>query len=102
MARLPQPGGDANEWGDILNDFLSVALNGDGTLKPSAIAGKADDDVVVHKTGDEMIAGTKQFTTPPSIPAPTQAGHATTKAYVDAAVATKADASTVVALAVAL
>lgn len=33
MARLPTPGGDDGNWGDILNDFLSVEHNGDGTLK---------------------------------------------------------------------
>lgn len=40
MARLPQPGSDENVWGDLLNEFLSVTLNGDGTLKASAVAGK--------------------------------------------------------------
>lgn len=33
MARLPQPGGDDGTWGDILNEYLSVEHNGDGTLK---------------------------------------------------------------------
>lgn len=33
MSRLPTPGGDDNQWGVILNDFLSVELKGDGTLK---------------------------------------------------------------------
>jgi parallel beta-helix repeat protein len=33
MARLPQPGSDVNRWGDILNDFLRVEHNEDGTLK---------------------------------------------------------------------
>lgn len=33
MSRLPTPGGDSGDWGDILNDFLSVAHNSDGTLK---------------------------------------------------------------------
>jgi|GEM_PF-2525456 len=33
MARLPNPGGDSGEWGDILNSFLGVAHNDDGTLK---------------------------------------------------------------------
>lgn len=35
MARLPQPGSDTGVWGDILNDFLKVEHNVDGTLKPS-------------------------------------------------------------------
>lgn len=33
MARLPTPGSDANAWGNILNDFLSVEHNADGSLK---------------------------------------------------------------------
>jgi hypothetical protein len=37
MAQLPIPGGDAGTWGSILNDFLSVSLNGDGTIQPVAL-----------------------------------------------------------------
>lgn len=33
MARLPSPGGDSGSWGTILNDFLNVAHNSDGTPK---------------------------------------------------------------------
>ncbi|HEV2412200.1 MAG TPA: hypothetical protein VGS28_00110 [Candidatus Saccharimonadales bacterium] len=39
MARLPNPGGDVGTWGTVLNDFLSVSLNGDGTLQSSALLG---------------------------------------------------------------
>lgn len=43
MARLPQPGGDAGNWGTLLNEFLAVEHNGDGTLKSSGtLAGKQD------------------------------------------------------------
>jgi hypothetical protein len=35
--RLPIPGSDNGNWGTILNDFLEVSLNSDGTLKSSAI-----------------------------------------------------------------
>jgi hypothetical protein len=35
--RLPIPGGDDNEWGNILNSYLEVSHNTDGTLLPSAI-----------------------------------------------------------------
>lgn len=38
MARLPQPGGDDNIWGSILNDFLSVSHNADGTIQPAAVS----------------------------------------------------------------
>jgi|GEM_PF-783944 len=40
MARLPVPGSDDGAWGTILNDFLSVEHNADGTLaKDSLITG---------------------------------------------------------------
>ena len=35
--RLPIPGGDNGTWGDILNSFLDVSHNSDGTIKDSAI-----------------------------------------------------------------
>ena len=34
--RLPNPGGDNGSWGQILNDFLRVEHNDDGSLKPIA------------------------------------------------------------------
>jgi len=37
MARLPQPGSDDGTWGDILNDFLSIEHNADGTLKDNSV-----------------------------------------------------------------
>lgn len=37
MPRLPQPGGDEGNWGQILNDYLSTAHNTDGTLKDNSI-----------------------------------------------------------------
>ena len=39
MARLPVPGSDDGIWGRVLNDFLSVELDVDGTLKPSGSIG---------------------------------------------------------------
>ncbi|HSX16872.1 MAG TPA: hypothetical protein VLH86_02105 [Patescibacteria group bacterium] len=33
MPRLPIPGSDDGQWGNILNDFLSIEINNDGTLK---------------------------------------------------------------------
>jgi lysophospholipase L1-like esterase len=34
MPRLPKPGSDDGTWGDILNDFLRVEHNADGSQKP--------------------------------------------------------------------
>jgi hypothetical protein len=94
MSRLPVPGQDSGEWGQILNDFLSVEHNGDGTLKAvGSLAAKADDVKVVHTTGNESVAGTKTFSSSPVVPAPSLGGHATTKTYVDNAVATSAAAA---------
>lgn len=39
MARLPVPGSDDGSWGDILNTYLSVAHNSDGTLVTPPIGG---------------------------------------------------------------
>lgn len=50
MARLPIPGGDSGDWGTILNDYLSVAHNADGTLITSA----------VEASGAEMITNKNQ------------------------------------------
>lgn len=86
MARLPTPGGDTNAWGSILNDFLKVEHNSDGTLKASgSLATKADDSTVVHKTGTESIGGAKTFTSAVAVATPTATSHATTKTYVDTA-----------------
>jgi hypothetical protein len=84
MTRLPIPGSDDGTWGQLLNDFLSVEHNNDGTLKANgSLASKADDSVVVHNSGNESIDGTKTFTSSPLIPTPTSASQAATKAYVD-------------------
>ena len=36
-ARLPHVGGDDGDWGQVLNDFLQIAHNADGTLQPSSV-----------------------------------------------------------------
>ena len=95
-ARLPIPGSDDNAWGDILNTFLSVEHNSDGTLKPSgSLATKADTSAVVHNTGNETVGGVKTFTASPLVPTPTTNSQAATKAYVDNAVGGGAVAPTV-------
>jgi hypothetical protein len=38
MSRLPTPGSDDGSWGTILNDYLGVAHNADGTLKTSSVS----------------------------------------------------------------
>jgi hypothetical protein len=58
-----------------------------------AVAAKASDAVVVHKTGGETIAGSKQFSAPPSVPTPVLATDAANKGYVDGAVANSGSGS---------
>jgi hypothetical protein len=53
----------------------------------SASATKAADGSVVHLGGLETIAGTKQFSTSPSVPAPVNGTDAVNKAYLDQALA---------------
>lgn len=43
MVRLPQPGGDKGSWGTVLNEFLSVTHNNDGTIKTGTITETALD-----------------------------------------------------------
>ncbi len=49
----------------------------------SALAAKANDNDVVHVTGNETINGVKQFATAPSLPAPVNPNDAVSKQYVD-------------------
>lgn len=87
MSRLPIPGSDAGTWGDILNDYLSVEHNADGTLKAAgSLAGKADDNSVVKLTGDQSVAGVKTFSSSPVVPAPTASTQAAQKATIDNAI----------------
>lgn len=51
MTRLPQPGKDAGQWGDILNDYLSQSHNADGTLKDNVVgASQLQDNAVTDAT----------------------------------------------------
>ncbi|MFZ1250095.1 MAG: hypothetical protein WAR37_01450 [Candidatus Microsaccharimonas sp.] len=95
MARLPKPGSDNGVWGNLLNEFLHVEHNDDGSLKADgSLSTKADDTLVVHKQGLESIGGTKTFLASPSIPAPTQISHAATKGYVDSVIISSAPEAT--------
>ncbi len=37
MARLPIPGGDSGNWGEVLNNYLSIEHNSDGTQKTLSV-----------------------------------------------------------------
>lgn len=71
MARLPTPGADNGNWGDILNDYLSQAHKSDGTIKDNSITNAqiasdavnatsiADGSITNAQIADGTIAETK-------------------------------------------
>src|SRR5665647_316894 len=95
MTRLPTPGQDDGIWGNVLNDFLAVEHNPDGSLKTTGtLASKADDSTTVHNTTDETIGGIKTFSSSPVVPTPTTGNQATNKTYVDSTVSAGASDAT--------
>ncbi len=38
MPRLPIPGQDSGKWGDILNEYLAVSHDSDGSIKEAAVS----------------------------------------------------------------
>ncbi len=82
MPRLPIPGGDKGNWGAVLNDYLSVAHNTDGTIKNGAIAESQLD--AVARTKLNAIGGTPGSTGPQGPQGPTgPAGQNVPEAYHD-------------------
>ena len=59
MSRLPSVGGDNNDWGNVLNDFLSVSLDTDGTIKASAVSTKIGTAVGSPTTVTNVWVGTQ-------------------------------------------
>jgi len=55
MARLPNVGGDTGGWGGILNEYLGVGHNSDGTNKDASTSSKG---VVEIATASEVNTGT--------------------------------------------
>jgi roadblock/LC7 domain-containing protein len=54
--RLPIPGSDNGNWGDILNGFLGVALNPDGSLQATAMS-NAGGELTANKNQPSGYAG---------------------------------------------
>lgn len=58
MARLPIPGSDSETWGEILNDYLSVSHNSDGTLQPAAVTDTGAIPSSIATTKGDLLAAT--------------------------------------------
>ncbi|HSX31023.1 MAG TPA: hypothetical protein VLE99_03850, partial [Candidatus Saccharimonadales bacterium] len=80
MPRLPNPGQDDGTWGDILNAFLGVELNTDGSLK---LRSDGTLSAFVATSGAQSISGVKTFTSSPVVPTPASGTDAANKSYVD-------------------
>lgn len=60
MARLPVPGSDSSVWGVVLNSFLQVEHNADGSLKKGALIQQAIDDSATALTTAQNAQSTAQ------------------------------------------
>lgn len=108
-SRLPIPGQDSGNWGDILNDFLSTSLAADGSLKPDAVdsAALGAGTIATTNIADNAITNDKldsstqtqlsqivskapiaspTFSGTVTVPSPTNPTDASTKAYVDGSI----------------
>jgi hypothetical protein len=56
--RLPVPGSDDDTWGTILNGFLEVSLNGDGTLNSSAVSTTLPSPIPTANLGSGIASST--------------------------------------------
>lgn len=61
MSRLPTPGGDNDDWGTVLNDYLQQTLSSSGTLVTSSTnsyTGNANTNLATNSTpGLVQLAG---------------------------------------------
>lgn len=88
MARLPQPGGDAGNWGDILNEYLAQAHKADGSLRNDSVTGATITDGSIQEA---QLASSVQAKLNASAGTPSWTD-VTDKPAVIAAGATQADA----------
>ncbi|MES2970916.1 MAG: hypothetical protein V4702_01170 [Patescibacteria group bacterium] len=74
MPRLPIPGGDQGNWGDILNDYLKTEHNDDGTHKASAVPDASGTTKGKLKLAGDL-GGTADSPTVPAVGAHTSASN---------------------------
>ena len=77
MPRLPQPGADDGQWGDILNDFLLQSHATDGNLNSGVVGTSNIQDSSVTEAKLDAAAQTKLNQTAPVTSVNTQTGDVT-------------------------
>lgn len=62
MQRLPIPGSDNGTWGEILNNYLLVEHNSDGTLKDAvkSVNGETGNDITLSAADVSAIAASEK------------------------------------------
>jgi hypothetical protein len=61
MARLPVPGGDTGQWGDILNEYLATSHASDGSLKSgSVVAALPDSSIPASKLQQAYVQASEK------------------------------------------
>ena len=64
MSRLPQPGADDGQWGDILNDYLLQSHNADGSVKDDVVGtSNVQDGAITEAKLDSAVATKLNSTT---------------------------------------
>ncbi len=89
--RLPNPGGDQGSWGSILNEYLEVEHNSDGSLKD--VARSADLNVKANTADLSTVATTGSYADLTNTPPLGTAAATNATDYATAAQGTKADAA---------
>lgn len=97
MARLPQPGGDAGNWGEILNDYLLQAHKSDGLIKDNAVTASALAPNSVTSAALAPNSVTASQLADNSVTAATIADGSITEAQLDSATQVKLNTSTAIA-----
>jgi len=62
MTRLPTPGSDEGTWGTVLNAFLLISHNADGTLRDGVVSASNLDTSVQTKLNAAATSASPVFT----------------------------------------
>lgn len=82
---------EGNAWLDIGTTQIDLSNYYTKGESDALLNQKANDNVVVKLSENQLISGTKQFVSSPIVPDPTNAGHSANKYYVDTQDALKVD-----------